>query len=134
MIRSYSLLYRPISIMLLFYLLLAILFPSYQGFEDGQEFHFFGIEPNEISYQQHTKPVIESLYEREHSHSLLLFYPSYQSRHKYKTGESAKSFLPEAIDLCLNISEYPGTKILPAILHAIYLYANKTSGLSPPVI
>jgi hypothetical protein len=66
--------------MLLLYLSLAIFFPSYQGFENGQEFHFFNLFESFEDLGHQSQLEIEAPYDHNHSHALLYFYPSNRLR------------------------------------------------------
>lgn len=130
--RSSMELYTPVKTMLLFYLSLAVLFPSYQGFENGQEFHFFEIFESYAEYSHHNQSGIEASYDHEHPHSLILFYPSSQFRQKYQISYIAKFFSSRSINIRFTITEYSNINSLPGLLHTIHIYGHKTSGLSPP--
>jgi len=125
-------LYKPIKIKLLFYLSFAIMFPSYHGFENGHEFHFFEISESYAEYRHHDQSGIEASYDHEHPHSLLLFYPSYQLRKKSQTNGIVKVFLPGSINAGFTVADYHYSNILHTVSNNTYVYGYTTSGLAPP--
>ena len=66
-----------IKTLLLCYLSLAVLLPSYQGFEEGQEFHFFEIMEAGASCHHYDTggPELRATYETDHEHSIIYFVP-----------------------------------------------------------
>jgi len=126
---------KPVKIMLLLYLSLAILFPSYQGFENGQEFHFFKIFESFAESGHSSQLEIEAPYNHDHSHALLYFYPSQRVKRDYqiKNGGGHVFFIKDNAYLLLTI-ESPHDSTFPSISYAKYIYDHKSSGLSPPKV
>jgi hypothetical protein len=126
--------YKPLKIMLLLYLSLAIFFPSYQGFENGQEFHFFKLFESfeELGHQSQLE--IEAPYNHDHSHALLYFCPSQRLKRDYqiKKGGGHVFFIKDSTYLLLT-TESLHDSTFPSISYAKYIYGHKSSGLSPPV-
>jgi len=119
--------------MLLLYLSLAVLFPSYQGFENGQEFHFFKIFESSAELGHHNQLEIEAPYDHNHSHALLYFYPSQRLKKDYQKDEADDVFFIKN-DGCLFVTAgCPNGNIFSALSYNVYIYGHKTSGLSPPV-
>lgn len=121
--------------MFLLYLSLAILFPSYQGFENGREFHFFKIFESFAELGHHSKLGIEAPYNRDHSHALLYFYPSQRLKRDYQIKNGAAHvFFIKADGYSLVTPEFPNSDILSTLSYTKYIFGHKTSGLSPPII
>lgn len=125
-------LYKIIKTILIFYFSLAILFPASQGFENGQEFHFFEIFETYEEHHHHFQSGIEASYDSEHPHSLLLFYPSSQLRKKSQTNGIVKVFLPGSINAGFTVTDYHYSNILHTVSNNTYVYGYTTSGLAPP--
>jgi len=128
-------LHKPIKIMLLFYLSLAVLCPSYEGFEEKvHEFHFFEITESYAEFYHHSQTGIHESYDSDHSHAILYFYPPHRmQRDPQKNGSIAISFI-KADEYSLITTECHASNIWSAISFTPYIYGCKTSGLSPPVI
>jgi hypothetical protein len=120
--------------MLLLYLLLAVLFPSYQGFENGREFHFFEIFKSYAEADYHSQPDIEAPYNRGHSHTLIYFYPTQRLRRNYQNDEGANAFFIKDNAYLLLTTGSPNDNPFPLISYVTYCYSHKSSGLSPPVV
>jgi hypothetical protein len=124
---------KPVKILLLLYLSIAALFPSYQGYEKGQEFHFFDIDNLYTECHHHSRPEVEASHDREHAHTILHFCPARWS-HKLTSpnGKHQFSFLPstelitETAKLCGSL--LPFSQVKPTVI-----YEKKASGLSPPI-
>ncbi len=127
--------YKLVRIMLLLYLSLAILFPSYQGFENGQEFHFFKLFESFAELGYHNQLEIESPYNRDHPHALLYFYPSQRLKRDFqiKNGAAHVYFIT-ADGYSLVTTEFPNSNIISTLSYTKYIFGHKTSGLSPPVV
>jgi len=119
---------------LLFYLSLAVILPSYQGFKDGPVFHFFKIFESHAYFDYHSRPEVEAPHDRVRSHASLYFFPSQRfSRDPHnQVADHAFAFIHDEFSLVAR--EHSGNNVFPEISSSSYICGHKTSGLSPPVI
>ena len=119
-------------VVLLFYLSLAVLLPSYQGFEDGPEFPFFNLFESNAKFDYHSRPEIEAPHDRVRAHAALYFFPSHRlslDAHK-KVADNGFDVIPE--DYALTVTEYSGNNTVSSLSRIMYIGGHKSSGLSPP--
>lgn len=125
--------YNLLKTLLFCYLSLAVLLPSYQGFENGQEFHFFEIVGSEAELPYHDNSR-HGLWgpEEEHSHSLVYYVPSHRKQ---------KGHVHEASILCVHggnaespvaAGYYVDSRLSVSCITDIYKHT--ASGRSPPAV
>lgn len=122
---------KPINIVL-FYLSIAVLFPSYHGYSNGQEFHFLGLIDPHIEELNQTLPEIEEYYTHSHSHSLLYFH--HEDKLKLtKTNKITQELLIPDIEIPdENTRQNPPVSVSADINNEL-IFNRKNTGLSPPV-
>lgn len=123
---------RLSRLIVLLYLSMTALLPSYQGGGETVEVHFFA--PFEVLSEcsGHDQPEIEVPHERGHSHTLLHYMPGQRTGRISSTVNSGVMFIPETVFSVNNASTHY-LQILPSLVIRTFVFAKKTSGLSPPL-
>ncbi|MBI5741280.1 MAG: hypothetical protein HZA16_11255 [Nitrospirae bacterium] len=117
---------------LLFYLSVAVLLPSYQGFENGTTFHFFKILEPHAYFDYHSRSEIEASHKRVRPHASLYFFPSHRLQRDYFKAGADHVFgaIPDAF--LFHATEYSGDNVSSRQSASTYICGHITSGLSPP--
>jgi hypothetical protein len=121
---------------LLLYLLIAVLFPSYQGYEDGQEFHFFSlVESPGICLSAHPDGTlsIEASLDGEHPHEVLYFHPARKTRSSSPHAGGAKVPFVPPLKTSIETSRHYTHILTFSYESPSAITEKKASGLSPPI-
>ncbi len=123
---------NPVKILLLLYLSTAVLFPSYQHSENSLEFHFFGILEPHAEYHHHSTPEIEASHDRDHSHSLIHFYPVQRLQRLNSNSENCCVLFIPATEFSVKTSWLHIHSLSFQKTSTAIVFEKKASGLSPP--
>lgn len=124
---------QPVRILLLLYLSITFLFPSYQGNENGREFHFFGIADSDTEYHHNGRPEIEAPHDRDHAHTILHFCPARWSQRLTSPNiRHHVSFIPSN-EIIMETPKLYGTLLSFPHINPAVTHEKKASGLSPPI-
>jgi len=122
-----------VKTLLLLYLSITVLFPSYQGNENGRKFHFFGIAESDMEYHHTGRPEIEAPHEHDHAHTTLHFCPARWSQRLTSPNiRHLVSFIPSD-EIIIETTKLYGTLLSFPHINPAVTHEKKASGLSPPI-